>query len=359
VETTDKAWHVDLGVFIALLIFFIIAYWLGQTITPFIAAGLFAYILNPAVNAMSRRGVPRGLSVAVFVVLFFIAILAVVAGAVYIVQKEVRVLIDGLPGYIQTIETEYMPVVRERLDLGEEVNLPAFLEQAKERLAHLSPESVSSAAGYVFKLLSGAVGFFLAVLNLFLIPVIMAYLLFDFERMKSAFLGYLPTGYKANILSKMGEVETVLKDFVKGQLMVSVIMGVLYSIGLWGVGVDMPFLLGMGSGLLNLVPYLGTALGILASAVLALLKFHDLIHPALVLSVFIIVQTLEAYVITPRVVGGKLGLHPVVIILSLVVFGEMLGFVGILIAVPVAAVLKVFIAGFLRDYKASGLFAGD
>ena len=199
---------------------------------------------------------------------------------------------------------------------------------------------------------------FLAALNLLLVPVIMAYLLVDFDRFKNAFLGSLPRDHKEAVLGKLAEVEGVLRAFLKGQLMVSLIMGVLYCIGLWAVGVDVPILVGMSAGLLNLVPYLGTTLGALVSIALVLLKYHDLLHPLLVVGVFAAVQAIEGYVVTPKVVGERLGLHPVVIILSLVVFGHLLGFVGILLAVPIAAVLKVFISGFLKDYKASSLYAG-
>ncbi len=358
-KRNDSAWRADLGVFVVLLVFCVLAYMLGQAVTPFIVAALFAYVLNPAVNAMARRGAPRGAAVAMFVVLFFIAISAVVLLSAYVLQKEIRVLVDNMPGYMDTFDTRYLPVIRERLGLVGDIDLRAIEEQVKDKLIHISPESASSAAAYALGLISGAVDFFLAALNLLLIPVLMAYLLLDFERMEESITGYLPVAYKAHVLSKLREVEAVLRDFVKGQLMVALIMGVLYSIGLWIVGVDMPVLVGMSAGMLNLVPYLGTTLGTLVSVVLVLLKFQDLLHPALVLAVFGAVQTIEAYVVTPKVVGEKLGLHPVIIIFALVVFGHLLGFVGILLAVPIAAVLKVFIAGFLRDYKASKHYAGE
>jgi predicted PurR-regulated permease PerM len=167
----------------------------------------------------------------------------------------------------------------------------------------------------------------------------------------------MPKGYREEIVERLKEVEGVLRDFVKGQLMVAFIMGILYSIGLAAVGVDMPILVGMLSGFGNLVPYLGTTLGLAASIVLVLLKYHDLMHPGFVILVFILVQTAEAYVITPKVVGNKLGLHPVVIILSLLVFGKLLGFVGVILAVPIAAVLKVFIKSFVGSYMGSSLYA--
>jgi len=352
-------WKVDLGILIILAALFMLVYALSGPLTPFVVAGVFSYALSPAVNSLVKRKVPRGAAVALFVVLFFLAMAGAVALAAYITQVEIRALIENIPGYLITVDTRYLPVIKERLGISSNLNLQVIANQLRDKLVHMSPESMSSAAEYALSLLSGTVGFFMAVLNVVLIPVLMAYILLDYERMKSALHGYLPHSYKKQILDKLGEVEKVLRDFAKGQLLVATIMGVLYSAGLWAAGVEMPVLVGMGSGMLNLVPYLGTTIGLVVAAVLVLLRFQDLMHPAMVLAVFAVVQGLEGYVITPKVVGEKLGLHPIAIFLALMVFGELLGFIGILLAVPMAAVLKVFVSGFLRDYKASKLYAGE
>ncbi|MBI5191011.1 MAG: AI-2E family transporter [Nitrospirae bacterium] len=354
-----NAWRVDLWVFVLLAAVFLVVYEAGETLTPFVFAALFAYALNPAVAWMTRRKVPRGAAVGLFVLLFFVAISAAVAGAAYVIQAEVGALIRNLPGYMETVETKYMPMLAERLGVEAPPSLRELGDSLRERLMHISPESLSSAAGYAVSVLSGTVGFFLAIFNIILIPVLMAYILMDYERMKAGLLDYLPRPHKARITARLGEVETVLRDFVKGQLLVALIMGVLYSAGLSIIGIDMPVLVGMASGFLNMVPYLGTSLGIVVAVALAALKFHAPAEPAFVLVLFAVVQGLEGYVITPKVVGERLGLHPLAIFLALVVFGQLMGFVGILLAVPLAAVLKVFIVGFLRDYKASRLYQGE
>jgi len=358
-DRKSGAWRVDLYVFGALAVFFILAYELGQVLTPFIVATLFAYILNPAVNAMTKRGVGRGVAVALFVCMFFIALTGAAALSVYVVQMEVRSLISSLPGYLSVFEKDYLPHVSKYIGLGDEADLGMLVKKVEEHLTQLSPESLQSAGEYSFKFLTGALNVFLAAFNLFLIPVFMAYILYDFEVMKASALDHLPKGYREHIVRKLGEVEGVLRAFAKGQLLVAVIMGVLYCAGLTIAGVEMPILIGMGSGLLNIVPYLGSTIGFVVSTVLVLLAYHDLWHPLYVLIVFGFVQAVEGYVVTPKVVGERLGLHPIVIFLALMVFGDLLGFVGILLAVPIAAVLKVFISGFLRDYKASGLYHGE
>ncbi len=351
-------WKVNLGVFIVLLSFFLVAYAFGQTLTPFIAAAVFAYMLNPAVGALERRRVPRGAAVGVFIFFFFAVALGALAFAAYIINREVHQLVSNLPGYVDTFETKYLPHIAKYMGLAQDLDVRGLASELKARLTELSPESFRSAGIYAARILSGTVGFFLAIFNLLLIPVLMAYLMLDFDRMKAAIHDNLPKAYRKGIVEKLVEVEDVLKVFVKGQLMVAVIMGVLYSIGLTIIGIDMPVLVGMGAGILNLVPYLGGIVGIATALTLSALKYHDLFHPAMVLVVFAVVQVIEGYVLTPKIVGDRLGLHPVIVILALVVLGQLMGFVGVLLAVPIAAVLKVFIVSFLKDYRNSELYVG-
>ena len=355
---SKDVWKVNLGVFLAMLSLFVMAYAFGHALTPFIIAMLFAYILNPAVNALVKRRVPRTAAVGIFMLAFFLLVACGIAFAAYILNREVHQLIANIPGYVETFETRYLPEISRRFGMAENIDINEVVSRLKDRLVEISPESYRSAGVYALKLVSGTVGFFLAVLNLLLIPVIMAYLMLDFEKMKSAILESFPKPHRKYIAGRLVEVEEVLKLFVKGQLMVAVSMGVMYSLGLAFIGVDMPVLVGMSAGLLNLVPYLGGAVGIVTAVTLAALRYHDMLHPALVVLLFALVQTVEGYVLTPRIVGNRLGLHPVVVILALVVMGQIMGFVGVLLALPVAAVLKVFIVSFMRDYRSSEAFNG-
>lgn len=351
-------WKVNAGVFVALGALFVVLYVFGQTLTPFVAATLFAYVLNPAVAVLEKKKVPRTVAVALFMLAFFLVAAGAVAFVAYILNREIHQLISNMPVYIDTFETKYLPAISRYLGLAEGIDVRGLAEELKARLGEVSPESYKSAGMYALSLLSGTVGFFLALLNILLIPVLMAYIMLDFEKMKGAVVDNLPRVHKKLIMAKLSEVEDVLKVFVKGQLMVAVMMGVLYSIGLVAIGIDMPVLVGMGAGILNLVPYLGGAVGIVTAVVLAALKYHDLAHPAMVVGLFAAVQTVESYLLTPKIVGNKLGLHPVVVMLSLVVLGQLMGFVGVLLAVPIAAVLKVFVVSFLKDYRNSAAYSG-
>lgn len=353
-----SAWQTDLGVFIFLTAFFLVAYAIGQAMTPFVLAALLAYMLNPAVNAMARRGVPRPAAALLFAALMFLLAGGLISAVILVSMREVPQLVSNFPAYALTFKTVYFPAIRDFLGLPPEVNFDALIADLHDKLVHLSPESFMSAASSALTVITGTVNFLLVLFSLFLIPILMVYILVDFEKMKAAFLDVLPKGHADEVVSRLVEVESVLRGFAKGQLTVALIMGVLYCLGLGAAGVDMPILVGMSAGILNLVPYLGTVLGGVVSIALVLLKYHDLLHPGLVVAVFAVVQALEGYLITPRVIGGRLGLHPLAILLALVVFGHLLGFVGIILAVPFAAVLKVFISGFLKDYKASRLYAG-
>jgi predicted PurR-regulated permease PerM len=315
---------VDLGVFLALLVFCLFTYVLAEAVTPFVIAMLFAYILNPAVDFLERRKVPRGAAIGIFAALFFAAIAGAFAGIVMVLKYEIPQLLANLPGYIETVKTDYLPYIQRVL--GVTLDLDRMVADLKERLGHLSAENYASAAGYAFTIISGTVNVLFALLSVFIVPVLMLYILFDYKKMKAGELDIMPKGYGEEIITRLrGQACSGLRqEPAHGR----VYHGHPVQHGLAIVGVDMPILVGMLSGFGNLVPYLGTALGLAASIVLVLLKYHDLVHPGFVILVFIMVQTIEAYVITPKVVGNKLGLHPVVIIMSLLVFGKLLGFVG-------------------------------
>jgi predicted PurR-regulated permease PerM len=349
-------WQVDLAVFLLLVVLFLLTWLLGETVTPFVLALLFAYILNPAVRFLERRKIPRGVGAAFFSVILFAMLAGLLFGVIYVLMQEIPQLVNNIPSYMNTFRTDYFPYISRTLGLGPELDFNALMGNLKSHISNLSPESFSSAFGHILGIVAGTLNFFLVVLTVFLIPIFMIYLLMSWGNMKESALELMPDGYREYIIAKLKEVEAVLKDFMKGQLLVALIMGVMYCIGFYFAGVDMPILVGMGGGILNLVPYLGSTLAGLTAIILVLLKYHDIIHPLIVVGIMAFVQAVEGYLITPKVIGHKLGLHPIVIILSLLVLGKLFGFAGILLAVPIAAVIKVFVAGFLKSYRESGFY---
>ncbi|MHB8174516.1 MAG: AI-2E family transporter, partial [Nitrospirota bacterium] len=305
---------------------------------------------------LDRRKIPRGIGAAFFSILLFVALAGILFGVIYVLMREIPQLVNNIPSYIDTFRNEYFPYVSRALGLGPGYDFNTLIGKLKQEISNLSPESFTSAFGHVLGIVAGTLNLFLLVLTLFLIPIFMIYLLVSWKDMKESALKMMPDGYREYIVWKLREVEAVLKDFVKGQLLVALIMGVMYCVGFYFAGVDMPILVGMGGGILNLVPYLGTTLGGLTAVILVLLRYHDALHPLIVVGIIVFVQTMEGYIITPKIIGHKLGLHPLIIIFSLLVLGKLFGFVGILLAVPIAAVVKVFVAGFMTSYRESEFY---
>ena len=194
------------------------------------------------------------------------------------------------------------------------------------------------------------------VMNLVLIPVVTFYLLRDWDDLVEGIRTLLPRKIEPTISKLASEIEDVLGAFMRGQLMVMFSLGAIYSIGLGLVGLDLAFVIGMLSGLLSIVPYLGTAIGVIAGLVAVLFQYQDVFHTVLVLSVFAVGQSLESMVLTPRLVGDQVGLHPVTVIFAVLAGGQLFGFLGILLALPVASALNVLVRHLRQEYTASSLY---
>ena len=164
-------------------------------------------------------------------------------------------------------------------------------------------------------------------------------------------VSYIPPSHRDRVLGKLGDVATVLKNFMIGQLTVAVIMGALYSLGLSIVGIDFAPLIGFASGLLNIVPYLGLIIGLLLSSTVSLIQFRDIYHLLGVVGVYLAVQFIEGLWLSPKILGTRMGLHPIVVIVSILIGGKLFGFLGILLAVPAAAAISVFSRDLLSTYR--------
>ncbi|MDH3924259.1 MAG: AI-2E family transporter, partial [Xanthomonadales bacterium] len=155
------------------------------------------------------------------------------------------------------------------------------------------------------------------------------------------------------------EIEQVLGAFIRGQLMVMLALGLIYTVGLWALGLDLALIIGMGAGLLSIVPYLGTIVGVIAALVAAFFQFQDVLHPVLVLAVFATGQALEGMVLTPKLVGDQVGLHPVAVIFAVLAGGQLFGFLGVLLALPAASALNVLVGYMHQKYQESDLYLRD
>jgi predicted PurR-regulated permease PerM len=330
-----------------------LVYLLAPVLTPFLAAALLAYLGDPLVDRMEARGMPRTLAVTlVFVLLFTVLTLAVLL-LLPAIGHQLEALVQRLPGYLDRVQNTLGPWLQQ--NLGIEVTaldwslLKSALQQhwaqvggvAKGVLSWVSQSGMALAAWLA---------------NLVLIPVVTFYLLRDWDHLVGKLQVLLPRKWEATTVRLVTESDTVLGAFLRGQLIVMLCLALVYSVGLWWVGLELALIIGLVAGLVSFVPYLGFILGILMAGIAALMQFHELYYLLLVAAVFGVGQALEGMLLTPLLVGDKIGLHPVAVIFAVMAGGQLFGFVGVLLALPVAAVIMVLLRDLNRRYRESGLY---
>jgi predicted PurR-regulated permease PerM len=260
-------------------------------------------------------------------------------------------LIGEIPHYLATVQKWLTPLVK-RVSQMDPERISGLLQDILQRFEGLPLQILQTLSGLVVSTLATLGGILTLALNVFVIPVATFYFLRDFSRMREAFPTFLPVTYRQWVMGKLAEIDALLSSFVHGQLMVALILMCLYSIGLTVVGTPSSIMFGILTGTANIVPFMGLIVGLLPAAILTFLRYHDWQHPVGVLAVFAVVQLIEGNFVTPKIVGERLGLHPVVVLLAVLVGGEIFGFLGILLAVPTTAVIKVFWRDVLDFYRA-------
>lgn len=333
-------------------------YLLAPVLTPFAVSAAIAYFGDPLVDRLERLRIKTWtLGRTLAVVLVFIAMTAVLVLLLLVVipllVDQVRQFAVRFPAYIDWISNTAVPWLAAQLGFD-----PSTIDTAQaSSLIKSYWKEISGAALSVAETLGrGGQAVLTLITNLVLIPVVTFYLMRDWDLLIKGIHDLLPRNLVGKISQLATEIDEVLAAFVRGQLMVMLALGLIYSVGLWAVGIDMAFLIGMGAGLLSIVPYLGSVIGLLAAAVAALFQYHDLLHLLLVLAVFGGGQLAEGMLLTPRLVGDRIGLHPVVVIFAVLAGGQLFGFLGILIALPVAAALNVVVRHARDSYTSSALF---
>lgn len=330
----------------------------GTVFLPVFIALILTYILNPLVAQLTRLGVNRVLAVAVvFLLLVCVATIATVF-FVTSLKGEFGSVQLNLPEYANRLYNYIPAAVKSYLDIETPQKAYQHLTEALDRLRGASFSLFKESFAVVTRAFSSTLAFVLSVLGYFITPVYLFYFLQDMPELKACLVNLIPERHRPRVLERVGEVDEVLSAFVRGQLMLCGILAVLYSIGLYFIGIDLAILLGTMSGVLFIVPYLGTLFGIVFSMLMAFLKFHDLLHPLLCLGWFMLVQAAEGTIITPKIVGDKVGLHPIVTIVALLIGGEWFGIFGMLLAVPVTAVLNVFFRSLLDYYRGTAFYRG-
>ncbi len=331
----------------------VLLYLLGPVLTPFAVAALLAYLGDPLVDRLQARGYSR--SVAVALVFTLMTLLLVLAPLILIpvLESQISTLVDKLPVYIGWLRERVMPFLVERLGVD-----PAMFstDQIVAMLKSHWQQAGGIAATVIAQVSQSGLAIIGWIMNLLLIPVVTFYFLRDWDQMILHVRELLPRTVEGRVVELARQSDEVLSAFLRGQILVMVALGLIYSIGLWMAGLKLAFLIGMGAGLLSFVPYLGGILGVGGAVIAALVEHRDLIHVVYVLIVFGIGQTLEGFVLTPWLVGDRIGLHPVAVIFAILAGGQLFGFIGVLLALPLAAVLLVILRHVHERYVQSGLY---
>jgi len=325
---------------------------LAPILAPFLFAAILAYILDPLVEKLTRRRVPRTLAV-VLVMLFVLVLLAAFMLVVFpLLYKETRLLIDKLPGFVDWLNGRAVPWLREHAGIDLQLDPDSLRQMAKDAFAQ--NEDLAKTLLRSVGLGGLAVVAFFA--NLLLLPVVLFYLLRDWNSVLYSLDSLIPRRAHAKAVTMAREIDTVLAEWLRGQLLVVLIMSVYYVSALWIARLDFALPVGLITGFAVIVPYVGIALGFVLATIAALLQFDSLTGVLWVWLAIGIGQVLEGTVITPLIVGERIGLHPVAVILALLAFGQLFGFFGVLLALPASAMLLVALRHLRAAYLAGPLY---
>jgi predicted PurR-regulated permease PerM len=315
-----------------------VLYLLAPVLTPFVAAGLLAYIGDPLADRLQRMKMPRTLAVVcVFVLTFlFLALLVLLVGP--LIRAQVGALFDALPDIARQFEDVWLPNIAGYLGVepGENVGIGAFLARYSDMAGSWGTKVLMSVTRS-----GGAVA--AAVLSLFLVPILTFYLLRDWDVILGRLSALLPSAQRSTIVKLARDSDEMLGGFLRGQLLVMFALAVIYSAGLMLSGLKFAVAIGVVSGLVSFVPYLGFIFGIALASLTVALEPEPLWQLVGVVATFSIAQVIEGSILTPKLVGDRIGLHPVLIIFAVAAGGQLFGFFGVLLALPIAAVLSVLV----------------
>lgn len=339
---------------LALVLVVMYLFWLlAPVLMPFALAAGFAYLGDPLADRLERLHMSRTLAVSVVFTGMSLVVIGVLLLLIPLLQHQISNFVDNIPRYAEWVRGTVLPWVRIHLHLDATAFDSDRIVAALK--AHIG--SVGDMAAMVLgKVSRSGLSLIESITNLVLIPVVTFYLLRDWDVLVARIDRMLPRRQQPVIRRLARESDDVLGSFVRGQLLVMLGLGVFYGFGLTVIGISVGPLIGMIAGVLSFVPYLGFIIGLGASLVAALVQYGDWFHVILVLVVFAVGQMLEGYVLVPRLVGHKIGLHPVAVIFAVMAGGQLFGFLGVLLALPAAAVIMVLLRYGYARYQASALY---
>ncbi|CAJ0774655.1 Putative transport protein [Ralstonia condita] len=325
---------------------------LAPTLTPFVFAFILSYILHPGVHWLQRHRVPRVFSVFLMIVVLSIVGVALTLLVLAVLQKEIPAIREQLPGMLAKVNAVLSPRLAE-LGVHVRFDFPGLRRLLSDQLA-ASPDDVMATTLNYLRVSGSAAAQVLGMV--FLVPIVMFYLLMDWNMLMRRLETAVPRRWLAKTRELAAETDALLSQYLRGQIIVMLVLAVYYSAGLALAGFDVALPVGIFTGLAVFIPYIGFGVGLTLAVLSALLQFGNLYGLLAVAVVYGIGQFLESFYLTPRLVGERIGLHPLAVILALLAFGQLFGFFGILLALPISAVLLVGLRQIRQLYLNSKLY---
>jgi predicted PurR-regulated permease PerM len=328
---------------------------LSPILAPFLFAAILAYIFDPLVERLTRHRVPRTLAVVLVLLLALAAIVGLMLVVLPLFYKESQLLMEKLPGFVAWFNTHAAPWLKARLDLDVQLDVENVRQLGKQMLS----ENEQVAKQLLASLKTGGMVLLTILANLVLVPVVLFYLLRDWNQLLDRVEVLIPRRVHAKARAMAAEVDAVLAEWLRGQILVIVVMSVYYVLALWLARLEFALPIGIITGLAVIIPYVGVVTGLTLATLAALMQFNDLTGLLWVWLAIGIGQVLEGMVVTPLIVGERIGLHPVAVIFALLAFGQLFGFFGVLLALPASAALLVGLRHLRAAYLASPLYGGN
>ncbi len=332
--------------------FFYLLYVLRSVLMPFVAGILLAYLLDPMVDKLEKLKISRlwaTLLVCFLVVLIVLPALGLFLG---MLENQISLLLQATPKYLGLIMEKVRPILQNLTE--------RFPDMKGSNLEEMVKGNIGNGLKIVGKVLSGLLSNGFALINLIslilITPVVTFYMLRDWDIFVAKIEGLLPKKSKKGIMDTLGEINVIIAGFIRGQLSVCLILGLFYSIGLKLVELELGLLVGFIAGIISFIPYVGSITGFVLGCVLAFAQYGDVEHVMYVIGVFLVGQFLEGNFLTPKLVGESVGLHPVWVMFALLAGGVLLGFLGLMLAVPLAAIIGVLVRNAIKRYKLSSLY---
>lgn len=330
---------------------FLAALWfLGDMILPFVLGGAVAYLLDPLADRLERTGMGRVWATVIITLFAVLVFLVVILSVIPTLIEQSLALVETAPALFHDLQT----FLRERFP-----SLTDETSTARQSLAAIGARIQEMGGAFLTGALSGAMSFLNVLILVVVVPVVAFYMLLDWDRMVASLDAMLPRDHAPVIRKLAGEIDRTLASFVRGQGTVCLILGTYYAVALMIIGLNFGLVVGFIAGLVTFIPYVGALVGGALAIGLGLFQFWgEWWSLGAIALVFVLGQMIEGNVLTPKLVGGSVGLHPVWLLFALTAFGGLFGFVGMLVAVPIAASLGVIARFFLARYKEGRLYQG-